>query len=258
MNKLRIFSWNANSEGAKALSEALNIKRIRHEGSKFKGGPNYTVINWGSTNPPESVLKSIVLNHPDSVKKCSDKKVFFNEVSEKVQTPEFTSDPVVAQKWLLEDKSFVMARTVLNGHGAQGLHVLDPEKGLEGFIKAPLYTKYIPKKDEYRVHVFRGKVIDVQRKALKEEFLEQNRGKINHKVRNLENGYIYARNELNVPEDVNIQSLKCIEVLELDFGAVDVIFNHKHQKAYVLEVNSAPGLMGTTLENYANAIKEIM
>ncbi len=256
IKNFRIFSWNANSEGAKALAEALGVKRIKHEKSKFKGGAKYTVINWGSTNPPDSVMASNILNHPDAVKKCSDKRVFFNTVKDHIQIPEFTTDSAVAQKWLLEDKVFVMARTVLNGHGAVGLHVLDPANPQE-FVKAPLYTKYVPKKDEYRVHVFRGEVIDSQRKALKEEFIEQNQGKINHKVRNLDNGYVYVRQNVVLPDDVITQSLKTIDILKLDFGAVDVIFNHKQQKAYVLEVNSAPGLQGTTIENYAEAIRKL-
>jgi glutathione synthase/RimK-type ligase-like ATP-grasp enzyme len=36
----------------------------------------------------------------------------------------------------------------------------------------------------------------------------------------------------------------------LDFGAVDVIWNERQQRAYVLEINSAPGLEGTTIDDY--------
>jgi D-alanine-D-alanine ligase-like ATP-grasp enzyme len=42
----------------------------------------------------------------------------------------------------------------------------------------------------------------------------------------------------------------------LDFGAVDVIWNEKQQRAYVLEVNTAPGLEGQTVDDYARGIKE--
>jgi D-alanine-D-alanine ligase-like ATP-grasp enzyme len=37
----------------------------------------------------------------------------------------------------------------------------------------------------------------------------------------------------------------------LDFGAVDIIYNAKRNECYVLEVNTAPGLEGTTVEKYA-------
>ena len=42
----------------------------------------------------------------------------------------------------------------------------------------------------------------------------------------------------------------------LDFGAVDVLWNERQQKAYVCEVNTAPGLEGITLDNYLKEIKE--
>ena len=45
-----------------------------------------------------------------------------------------------------------------------------------------------------------------------------------------------------------------IKVLGLDFGAVDIIYNKQEDKWYVLEVNTAPGIYGTTLDKYVNAI----
>jgi D-alanine-D-alanine ligase-like ATP-grasp enzyme len=44
----------------------------------------------------------------------------------------------------------------------------------------------------------------------------------------------------------------------LDFGAVDVIYNRAQDKAYVLEVNTAPGLEGSTLDNYVEAIQKVL
>ena len=40
----------------------------------------------------------------------------------------------------------------------------------------------------------------------------------------------------------------------LKFGAVDLIWNELENKSYVLEINTAPGLTGATLEKYAQAI----
>ena len=39
-----------------------------------------------------------------------------------------------------------------------------------------------------------------------------------------------------------------------DFGAFDVIYNQKKNQAFVLECNTAPGIEGTTLDNYVEAI----
>jgi hypothetical protein len=46
--------------------------------------------------------------------------------------------------------------------------------------------------------------------------------------------------------------------LELDFGAVDLIWNENQNVVYVLEVNTAPGMEGTTLENYCDAFSNAL
>jgi D-alanine-D-alanine ligase-like ATP-grasp enzyme len=117
------------------------------------------------------------------------------------------------------------------------------------FVHAPLYTQYIKKKDEYRVHIFGGKVIDVQRKAVRPGHQNPD-----FRVRNTANGFIFVRNDVEAPADVLLQATNAVTVLGLTFGACDVIYNAKSNKAYILEVNTAPGLTGTTLENYINAI----
>jgi len=46
------------------------------------------------------------------------------------------------------------------------------------------------------------------------------------------------------------EGLASVMALGLDFGAVDIVYNENDNKAYVLEINTAPGLSGTTLEKY--------
>ncbi|MNN94301.1 hypothetical protein D3C81_2129010 [compost metagenome] len=84
---------------------------------------------------------------------------------------------------------------------------------------------------------------------------------MNWKVRNLANGFIFARGEDalgNVPKDVLDQAVKAVASLGLDFGAADVIYNDRQKKAYVLEVNTAPGLSGSTLDGYTQRLKEMV
>ncbi len=69
--------------------------------------------------------------------------------------------------------------------------------------------------------------------------------------------FVFARGGVEAPEDVKTQAIEAIRALGLAFGAVDVIWNEKQQKAYVLEVNTAPGLCGQTLEDYANAMQNL-
>lgn len=255
-----MYCWNEGSEGGKALAGALGIKRLKHEGSRFKGHESKTVINWGSSKLPEEVMKCGVVNNLASVGICTNKLNFFSDLNshnnavingiepgKEVVIPDWTSDPEQALKWVA-DGHIVCARTVLNGHSAQGLVLVEKP---EDFVKAPLYTLYVPKKHEFRVHVVAGEVIDVQRKAKKIDA-----EKVDWRIRNLANGFIYAREGFEVPESVRTQALVAISAVGLDFGAVDIIWNEKHDKAYVLEINTAPGLMGTTLELYAKAFKE--
>src|SRR5690606_32924060 len=79
--------------------------------------------------------------------------------------------------------------------------------------------------------------------------------KVNFMIRNHRNGFIFQRNEITIPADVEVQATKAFEASGLDFGAVDVIWNEHEGRAYVLEINSAPGLEGTTLDNYVAAFK---
>lgn len=169
-----------------------------------------------------------------------------------VRTPDFTTDRYLAMKWLA-DGFTVVERHVLNGNSGAGIRLVEPAKPgegapQEGITRAPLYVKYVPKKQEYRIHVCGGEAVDIQRKARRKDVADD---AINWKVRNHDNGFIFARNEDGVvPDDVIKQSVAAVEALGLDFGAVDVIFNDKEKRAYVLEVNTAPGMAGETLKGY--------
>ena len=249
-----IYLWNKNSEGGVRLSEVLNIRRIRHENSTFKGTKNRTVINWGSSELPAEALKANVLNHPDAVKNCANKLKFFDKVSGKVSTPDWTTDSEVALGWIKKGDT-VCARKILSGHSGEGLVIMTADD-IGSFTKAPLYTKYVPKKHEYRIHVVRGTVTDMQRKILRPGYLDEN-PEPNWHVRNHANGFIYVRNDVNPPKAVIDQAVLAIKHSGLDFGAVDVIYNAKKEQAYVLEINTAPGIEGESVNNYAEAFRQI-
>ncbi|OYV41136.1 MAG: hypothetical protein B7Z80_02670 [Rhodospirillales bacterium 20-64-7] len=112
---------------------------------------------------------------------------------------------------------------------------------------ALLYTKYIFKVREFRVHVVNGAVIDTQQKIRDPE-----KEPLSWKVRSHENGFIFARNGI-VPSDTrdNLACSACT-ALGLDFGAVDIV-EDKKGNFYVLEINTAPGLEGQTIKSYGDA-----
>lgn len=144
----------------------------------------------------------------------------------------------------------VFARTLINSTNGRG--IVEFEAG--GITpNAPLYTAYILKKAEFRVHVFGDKVIDITQKRKKRGFENER----DTKIRNLANGYVYCRDGVNPPDDLRSLAIAATKACGYQYGAVDIIFNEKQNKCYVLEVNSRPGLMGTTVEKYAEAIVDM-
>lgn len=244
-----IYSHNPNSESAKALKEALGIRKIKNEGSRFKGKQDKLVINWGSSAPIEEVVKCNILNSPHAIRKAVNKLQAFKTLSEGVDIPEWTESQQEACKWL-EDGCTVVARTVVEGFGGEGIVLV--ENGAELPV-APLYTKYIPKTEEYRVHVFKDEAFFVQRKARKKEVPD---AQVNWKIRNLAGGFIFANQDVDVPNEAKEAAVKAVKLLGLDFGAVDIIWNKKRDKYYILEINTAPGLAGSTLEKYAEQFRK--
>ena len=97
-----------------------------------------------------------------------------------------------------------------------------------------------------------GKVVDTQKKARRYDVADED---VDWQIRNYTNGFIYMRENFTWPKDVEKQALAAVKTLQLEWGAVDVIWNDHAQKAYVLEVNTAPGLEGQTLKIYANVLK---
>ena len=60
-----------------------------------------------------------------------------------------------------------------------------------------------------------------------------------------------------VPAEAKTQAQNAVEALGLDFGAVDIILG-KNGIWYVLEVNTACGLEGTTLEKYCEQFRKFI
>ena len=146
------------------------------------------------------------------------------------------------------DSKLVVVRLLTSASEGRGVSIVPKEELTQ---VAPLYTEYIPKKKEFRVHVFNNKVIDVQEKRRKRGLEQQE-----FKVRNTANGYVFCRNDVVEPDDLRGAALAAVAAIGRTQGAVDVIWNEKQNKCYVLEVNQRPGLQGTTLTKYVDAILE--
>jgi glutathione synthase/RimK-type ligase-like ATP-grasp enzyme len=227
MSKLVVVPHNMGSRGAKALAEILSNKL------------GYKV--WRVT--PDKVKG----RHPFLIQTGTDKLTQLNSFnSNEVECPEFTQDRTVALGWI-RDGSVVMCRTLLRASEGRGIVVAETEDQL---VNARLYTKYVPKKQEFRVHVLQGQVIDVQMKKKRKGFEDER----NTRIRNLANGYVFCREGIVEPPQLRQLAINATRSLGYPVGAVDIAFNVKKERLVVLEVNAAPGLQGRTLEIYSNAI----
>ncbi len=244
---MKLYPYNSGSASAKALAQALGIKRLKREGKPIKAK---SILNWGcSSILRSSVTKDGIFNHPHTVAIAANKLETFKALSGHSPIPEFTESLVEASRWLAEGCT-VVERHTLTGHSGQGIRMVS-----EGELQqAPLYVKYIKKAAEYRVHVAFGEVIHVQQKVVRKG--EQPK---DWKVRNLENGFIFQSEGVELAEAGKEAAITAVKALGLDFGAVDLIWNGVHKSFYVLEINTAPGLGNqSTLNAYVNAFKEFV
>lgn len=263
-----IFPYSHKSKGAKALAAELKAQLLTGDRahtymstSVINEGKPFFLINWGcgSLNAATRKTNAIILNQVKGVNLARNKVKFFEaQVNSKnpARVPTFTTDMDKAMEWV-EAGIVVMGRQAT---GSCGTDIAFFEDDVAGFNGADFWVQYKKKKEEFRVHFFRDSMIAVQKKALRETDLDGNpvdTSTVDFRIRNHKNGFIFKRHDISVPGDVVDQARLAMANTGLDFGAVDVIWNQHEGKAYVLEVNTAPGLEGTTVTDYANAIRSI-
>ena len=259
-----VYPYNFGSRSARALSEELRrrnhrAKRVRQTGN-YTYWSNHLIINWGNSHLPmwpaanARAMTQGWLNHPAVVATASNKLSAFRLMEEAgdVQIPEFTNDWEVSRHW----EGLVVARYKLSGHSGEGIQIIDTEEDtVLSHGRAPLYVKYMKKAKEYRVHVFQGRVIDVQQKR-KRGGIDSD--EVDYQVRNHDNGWVYCRDNVAPDQSVLDNAIAAVRALGLDFGGVDVIWNDHYEQATVLEINTAPGIENTSVQVYANAIERLL
>lgn len=228
-NKLVLVPNNMGSRGAKALADTLSNKL------------GYKV--WRVTPDKVKGRKAFVLK-PGTAKDVQLNA--FNTAG--VEHPEFTRDRNVAAGWIAAGDA-VMCRTLLRASEGRGIVVAE---SVDQLVPAPLYTRYVKKKAEFRVHVLNGEVIDVQQKRKRRGF----DGERETKVRNLANGYVFCRDGIVEPAGLRDLAVSATRAVGYNLGAVDIAYNERNNRLVVLEVNANPGMQGTTLEKYATKIVE--
>ena len=250
-----ILPYKMKSKSAKVLAEALGVRRVRPDG-KFKNNFNHTIVNWGYGGKIHFPHRDTI-NPPWAVDNAANKlRSFIGLKLHGVTTPEWATDRMVAQGWWA-NREDVVIRHKLRGHSGDGIEIMTGESygysPLDYLIpNAPLYVQYIKKQDEYRYHVFKGEVIDIQQKRKRRDVENE---KVNYQIRNAHSGWVYCRDGITPSASLSVLAIDAVECLGLDFGAVDIIWNEHSRQGYVLEVNTACGLDGSTVDIYTEAIR---
>lgn len=110
-----------------------------------------------------------------------------------------------------------------------------------------MYTLYVPNTREYRLHVFKDRVLRVQGKYL--DFPHQHTIPY---IQNYAQGFRFRAPSVQLHQHRLDFAVEAVRALGLDFGAVDMLIG-EDGKSYFLEVNSAPACSPLTLRGYAEA-----
>lgn len=238
------------SNGARTLRNAIRDEGVRcllrRRDATSRLRRSSMLINWGCSVSRQAPH----LNNTTRVAAAVNKLAAFKTMHVAgVSIPTYTDIPPGVD--VNVGNGIWLERFDVAGHGGKGINVIRPgEKWSEQ--DAPLYVQYIPKLLEFRVHVFS---LPFQRDTLVRQKLGVEgfvRGRDQRLIRNTDNGYV-----LGLPRDADkaelakTEAVKAVEALGLHFGAVDVIIGRDDGKAYVLEVNTAPGIeAGSVVDFY--------
>ena len=241
----RLKMYASNSESGRAIADAIGVNT-----TDFASTP-YRCVNWGcGTDKKVRRLPVEWLNTREAVDIASDKvKAIVALHNADINVPDytFTKEDAVDMFGFTTDK--VYCRTLTKANQGRGIIICGAYDELP---TAKLYTKAVDYDREYRVHVFKGEVIGVQRKVPHPEWDEED---INYEIRNHANGWFFSKRDIaRVHKNIKAIGVMAVNALGLDFGAVDIAWNTRTQVATVFEVNTAPSLdvNGSLFDEYVN------
>jgi len=293
MSKKDVYIWysGATDITGKKLQEELDITGGRKQPVNAK-----TVIGWGTKTKKDSNINAdIILNHPNTIRKNRNKLETLRILSKaNVAVANFVeSGDVLAE--LKSKKPIVVlplvGRTKFH-QGGKGFWMCLTRSHVKNAIDegAHYFQNYIDVADEYRVHVFQGKVIHAQKKVkrdnLAEAYVKQHKAKVNdyakkgdikldentmdyvlgriaseHNkhdmiVRSNKRGWRFS-NLKNPSDSLSEISIRALDAMNMQFGAVDCVIDCDGG-VWILEINSGPGLEGKTFEAYKAAFTGVI
>lgn len=224
--RIQLLSTNLKSGSLKRIAQGLTSR------------VGYKVLRTRRINPRRTQY-----SYGNLIDKCNQYRWFS---ANSVLCPEFTFDRSVAHSWLA-DGNVVFCRTLTRASEGRGIVVAET---VDQLVDAPVYTKYTKKKREFRVHIFKDQVVQVVEKRKRAGWS----GDRDTRIRNTANGYVFCRTVSDVPSNLHELALKASRVTNSDFRGVDIGYNELKDQLFVIEVNSAPGIEGSNVDDYVNTI----
>jgi len=209
--KICVLYPDACSRSAKELAEALGAKAVNPYNQHVPMADWY--FNYG-TEENASLKKQI--NTGPAVLRCINKLRTFEKLSHaSVPVPAFTVHPEYAARW-----DIAVCRDSVEGHGNEGMSYW--YAGSKEPPRGKLFTEYFEHNAEYRIVVFKGKVVGRYRKDI-----------------DAENNWNFTLMLKQGFEDIDRSCIQAAQALQIDYVGLDVLENKKGVYV-VLEANSGP------------------
>lgn len=257
-----IVRWCGGYYPGKRLAASLDyalitgVKHLTQRGLTMR--PREVVFNFGHSGVSEELANCDKLVNPGwSILNAVDKiKTFDMLHKSKVPIPYYTICQENAQEWV-DDGETVFCRKKATGLG--GLDIVISLPGSQ-VPKAPLYTEWLGEDmTEFRAHVFDGEVLVRQQKKMmgSEKLRARNIRVPDPYVRVHNKGWVFAEHDIVWKRDLfDDLCIRAVDALGLTFGTVDFQCHMGELEAYVLEVNTAPGMENrNTFNKYCEALR---
>jgi hypothetical protein len=222
--------------------KSQSLKRVANELTTRLG---YKVFRTTKTRPDRKQFR-----YGHQVDKLQQYKLY---KAKGISSFEFTTEKQKVKEWLQQGHT-VFGRTTLTGSNGKGIVIIEPGDEVPAAL---VYTKYKKKKREFRVHIFKNKVVGIVEKRKKLDW----EGPSDSRVRNLANGYVFCQTvELTetLRKKIEETALKARAITKSDFVGVDMGYNQTNDDVFVIETNSAPGIEGTNVQHYCDAIQQVL
>jgi len=234
MPKLIVISPKVGHESALALATALNVPYENPYETKKRDYTEYDfVFKYGFS---KKIKANKVFNKAKSVEITKNKLTTLTLFKDTPYVVPFTTEAFIAKTWINEG---VVARSLVDGHDGDGLSYCWTE---EEFNKAPalFWTKYIDHTHEFRVNIWKGKVVSIYEKQKENGFFK----------------FVLFQKGADNPQLVDIVN-QVYAKTQIDFCGLDML-RDEEGKLYILELNSAPILFPYTLKKLKDLVlKEI-